>query len=100
MQSHAEMCIRDRLYERDSHRHRGYMQEAEELAKSIQEGKKSREIEKNGQYYQCQCTPVYYSGRLRGYILGAWDLSLIHIYCEARVKNALEASQPRFLPRG
>ena len=63
------------LYERDSHRHRGYMQEAEELAKSIQEGKKSREIEKNGQYYQCQCTPVYYSGRLRGYILGAWDIT-------------------------
>ena len=63
------------LYERDSRRHRGYMQEAEELAKSIQEGKKSREIEKNGQYYQCQCTPVYYSGRLRGYILGAWDIT-------------------------
>ena len=63
------------LYERDSRRHRGYMQEAEELAKSIQEGKKSREIEKNGQYYQCQCTPVYYSGKLRGYILGAWDIT-------------------------
>ena len=63
------------LYERNSRRHRGYMQEAEELAKSIQEGKKSREIEKNGQYYQCQCTPVYYSGRLRGYILGAWDIT-------------------------
>ena len=44
------------LYERDSRRHRGYMQEAEELAKSIQEGKKSREIEKNGQYY-----PVSYT---------------------------------------
>lgn len=28
------------LYERNSRRHRGYMQEAEELAKSIQEGKK------------------------------------------------------------
>ena len=63
------------LYERDSRRHRGYMQEAEELAKSIQEGKNSRAIEKNGQYYQCQCTPVYYSGRLRGYILGAWDIT-------------------------
>ena len=34
------------LYERNSRRHRGYMQEAEELAKSIQEEKK-REIEKN-----------------------------------------------------
>lgn len=29
------------LYERDSRRHRGYMQEAEELAKSIQEGKRA-----------------------------------------------------------
>lgn len=69
------------LYERNSRRHRGYMQEAEELAKSIQEGKKSREIEKNGQYYQCQCTPVYYSGRLRGYILGCLG------YYQARKKR-------------
>ena len=73
------------LYERNSRRHRGYMQEAEELAKSIQEEKKSREIEKNGQYYQCQCTPVYYSGR------ASWIYSRCLGYYQPEKRDAADA---------
>ncbi len=88
----AEVCLRVRmqLYERDSHRHRGYSRRRSELGEVHTGGKKAWEIEKNGQYYQCQCTPVYYSGRLRGYILGAWILPARK---ETQLMQALKGKQ-------
>lgn len=51
---------------------RPYMKQIREMTKDME---RKREIKKNGRYYQCQLTPVYYEGRLRGYSLSLWDIT-------------------------
>lgn len=49
-----------------------YMKLIREMTKDME---RKREIQKDGRYYQCQLTPVYYEGTLRGYSLSLWDIT-------------------------
>lgn len=51
---------------------RPFMNEIREMTKDIE---RKREIERDGRYYQCQLTPTYYEGRLRGYVMSLWDIT-------------------------
>ena len=51
---------------------RPYTKQIREMTKAID---RRREVEKNGCYYQCQLTPVYHEGNLRGYVLTLWDIT-------------------------
>lgn len=59
-------------YEREKRVPKPYMKQIREMTKDIE---RKREIQKDGRYYQCQLTPVYYEGRLRGYSLSLWDIT-------------------------
>ena len=51
---------------------RPYTKQIREMTKAMD---RRREVEKNGCYYQCQLTPVYHEGNLRGYVLTLWDIT-------------------------
>lgn len=70
----AKRFFREELggYAGDKRVPKPYMKQIREMTKDIE---RKREIQKDGRYYQCQLTPVYYEGRLRGYSLSLWDIT-------------------------
>lgn len=58
--------------ERGKRTDRFYMKEIRELAKDME---RKKGFQKGERYYQCQLTPCYYVGKLRGYVFSIWDIT-------------------------